>query len=47
MAQKTARRELEKSTKDMIVGMNIAGQSGLSIAAQLNLAPTTVKKVIR
>jgi transposase len=47
MAPKTARRELEKSIKDMIIGMSIAGQSGPSIGKQLDLAPSTVKKVIK
>jgi transposase len=46
MAPKTARRELEKSTKDLIIGMSIAGQSGRKIADQLGLSPSTVKTVI-
>jgi len=46
MPPKTARRELKKSIKDMIIGMHITGQSGRSIAKQLVLSPITVNKVI-
>jgi transposase len=46
MAPKTARRELEKSIKDRLIGMSTAGQSGPSIAKELDLAPATVKSVI-
>jgi transposase len=47
MPPKTARRELEQSTKDKIIGMDITGWSCRKIAEKLDLDPSTVTKVVK
>ena len=47
MAPKTNRRELDDSTKNKIIGMSMAGQSGQNITDCLGLVKSTVNHVIK
>jgi transposase len=47
MPPKTDRKELDEPTKNQIIGMKMAGQSGRNIAIQLGLVQSTVNRIIK
>ena len=47
MAPKTNRKELSDSTKDQVIGMNMAGLSGQKVTDKLGLVKSTVNRIIK